>query len=84
MHIWQLHEAKAKLTQLMNEAKHEPQIISRHGVSENVVISLAKYRELCRVQEDIVSFFKNSPLNGVDIDLNRDSALIREVDLLLN
>jgi hypothetical protein len=39
-------------------------------------------RELCRVQKDIVSFFKNSPLNGVDINLNRDSASIREVDLL--
>lgn len=81
MHVWQLQEAKAKLTQLMNEAKTEPQIISRHGVHENVVISLTKYRELCHAHENIVSFFQNSPLNGLDVDLTRDPSLIREVDL---
>ena len=45
MHIWQLQEAKAKFTQLMNEAKLEPQIISRHGVRETVMISIEKFED---------------------------------------
>lgn len=81
MHVWQLQEAKAKLTQLINEAKTSPQIISRRGIHENVVISLNKYRELCGLQDNIVSFFKNSPLRGIDIDLTRDKSLMRDLDL---
>ena len=81
MHVWQLQEAKAKLTQLINEVKYEPQIISRHGVSQAVVMSVEKYKKLCGKKENIVSFFKNSPLNNVEIELERDKSPMREVDL---
>lgn len=81
MHVWQLQEAKAKLTQLIKEANLEPQIISRHGINETVVISMEKYKELIGQKEDVVSFFKNSPLYGIDLDLNRDKSNIREIDL---
>lgn len=81
MHVWQLQEAKAKLTQLVNEAKLEPQIISRRGVKETVVISFKKYQELVGKKEDIVSFFRKSPLNALDLDFKRDSLPSREVDL---
>lgn len=81
MHIWQLQEAKAKLTQLIKEANLEPQIISRHGINETVVISMDKYKELIGKKEDVVSFFKNSPLYGIDLDLNRNKSTIREIDL---
>ena len=81
MHIWQLQEAKAKLTQLIKEANFEPQIISRRGVNETVVISMEKYKELLGKKEDLVSFFRNSPLYGIDLDLKRDTSTIREIDL---
>jgi prevent-host-death family protein len=81
MHIWPLHEAKAKLTQLLNEAKSEPQIISRHGVNEMIVLSLEQYESLLGQKDNIVSFFKNSPLYGVELDLTRDKSGSREVDL---
>ena len=81
MHVWQLQEAKAKLTQLMNEAKLEPQIISRHGVSETVVMSINKYKKMCGKKENIVSFFKKSPLNGIEIEFTRDQSPAREADL---
>jgi prevent-host-death family protein len=81
MRVWQLQEAKAKLTQLVNESMLEPQIISRRGVEETVVISIKKYRQLIGKKEDIVSFFRKSPLNDLDLDLKRDSLPIREVDL---
>jgi prevent-host-death family protein len=42
MHVWQLQEAKAKLTELVNKCKLEPQFISRRGVNEVVVVSVDK------------------------------------------
>lgn len=81
MHVWQLQEAKAKLTELLNEAQHEPQIISRRGVHEVVVMTIEKYREFTGKNENIVSFFQNSPLYGVELDLKRDDSPMREADL---
>jgi antitoxin Phd len=81
MHIWQLQEAKAKLTELVNESKHAPQFISRRGINEAVVISVEKYREFTGQNEDIVSFFKHSPLYGLELNLDRDPSSIRETDL---
>ena len=81
MQVWQLQEAKAKLTKLINDTKREPQIISRHGVSEVIVMNINKYAELCKTKESIVSFFRKSPLNGMDIEFERDQSRMREVDL---
>ena len=83
MHVWQLQEAKAKLTQLMNEAKQEPQIISRHGVNETVVMSMKQYEKLTSKGDDIVSFFKHSPLYGLNLEdeIKRDRSSHREIDL---
>ncbi len=72
MHVWQLHQAKAKLTQLIKEAKLEPQIISKHGVYETVVMSMEKYAELSGHAQSIVSFFRNSPLRDLDVTFDRD------------
>lgn len=80
MHIWQLQEAKAKLTQLIKDAKRAPQIISRHGVKETVVMSVDYYEKLIGKKEDIATFFKKSPLYGVDLDITRDKSRGRDVD----
>ncbi len=81
MHTWQIQEAKAKLTQLIKDALREPQAISRRGVPEIVVMSLDRYQELTRPKQDIVSFFRNSPLYRAELDLTRDKSGMREVDL---
>ena len=81
MRIWQLQEAKAKLTELVKAALHEPQIISRHGVNEVVVINMRDYKQIFEKEEDIVSFFKHSPLFGVDLSFERDQSSPREINL---
>ena len=81
MHVWQLQEAKAKLTELINDAKLEPQIISRRGVNEMIVLNISKYHELLSMKKDIVSFFRGSPLCGVETEVTRDKSLMRELDL---
>ena len=81
MHIWQLQEAKAKLTELVNESKHEPQIISRRGVNEAVVISMEKYREFTGQNTNLFTFLQNSPLYGLELDFERDKSPMRDIDL---
>ena len=81
MKIWQVQEAKAKLTEVMNQAKDNPQIISRRGINEIVLINIKKYRKLCKTEENIASFFKNSPLNGIEIEYSRDKSQMREIEL---
>lgn len=81
MKKWQIHEAKAKLTQLVNEAKLAPQIISRHGVDETIILNIETYKKLVSADDNLVSFFKNSPLYGLKVDIIRDKSNMRDVDL---
>ncbi len=81
MRIWQLQEAKAKLTELINLARNAPQVISRHGRKEIVVMSIEKYNELCGKECDLVEFFRQSPLYGLDIEFTRDKSKARKIDL---
>ncbi len=81
MKIWQVQEAKARLTELMNQARDNPQIISRRGVNEIVLININKYHELSKTKENIVSFFQSSPLNEIELDFTRDQSKVREIEL---
>ena len=80
MHVWQLQEAKARLTELIKEAQNEPQIISRHGINEVVVINIKEYNQMFE-KEDVVSFFRRSPLCGIDLALERDKSPMRDINL---
>ena len=80
-HVWQIQEAKAKLTQLIKNAMIEPQIISRRGVSEIVVMSIEKYEKLLNNKNNFISFIKNSPLNGLNLEIKRDGSYTREIDI---
>jgi prevent-host-death family protein len=77
MHIWQFQEAKAKLTQLMKEAKIEPQIISKHGINESIVMSISQYEALLGAKESLGIFLRNSPLYNTDWICERDKSGMR-------
>jgi hypothetical protein len=47
MRVWQLQEAEAKLSQLINEAMLKPQIISRDGIRENCCFECKKISSNC-------------------------------------
>ena len=81
MTTWQLQKAKAKLTEFVNQAKKEPQIISRHGKPEVVALSITKYNMLISSNYDIVSFFRKSPLMGSKIEIERDKSMMRDLEL---
>lgn len=79
---WQLQEAKNKLSQVVQEAqKSGPQVITVHGKEAVVVISSDEYRKLTHKEGSLVEFFQNSPLRGVELDLERSKDTGRDIDL---
>ena len=76
--IWQLQEAKNKLSEVVEEAiTRGPQVITRRGVEAVVVLSYAQYRKMIAPQKKLSEFFRESPLAGVDLDLERDTGDVR-------
>jgi prevent-host-death family protein len=79
MPTWQLQQAKNKLSQLVDEALADgPQVITRHGNEVVVVLSIERFRELLARRQKMSEFFRESPLAGVDLDLERDRSPIRD------
>ena len=77
--IWQLQEAKNKLSEVVEEAlKHGPQVITKRGVETAIVLSYAEYRKLQLAQQSLSSFFRSSPLVDFDLALIRDTTSNRE------
>ncbi len=72
---WQLQEAKSKFSEVIDKALSEgPQVITRRGIESAVVLSFTDYRQLLLGRKKLSQFFQESPLAGVDIDLQRDNS----------
>jgi antitoxin Phd len=77
--VWQLQEAKNKLSEVVEEAiQHGPQVITRRGKETAILLSYADYRRMLLSQEKLSDFFRASPLVGADLDLARDSSPTRD------
>ena len=80
--LWQLQEAKNKFSQVVDEALVKgPQVVTRRGEEVVVIISTEEYDRLKKSQSSLTDFFRQSPLVGVELDLNRDQTFPRDVDL---
>jgi antitoxin Phd len=76
--VWQLQEAKNKLSEVVDEAlKHGPQVITRRGVETVIVLSYAEYRQMALTQKKLSDFFRDSPLADIDLELTRDTGGLR-------
>lgn len=79
---WQLMDAKNRFSELVNLARHEgPQTVTRRGRPVAVVVSTEEYAQLVEPEGDLVSFLRDSPLVGVDLDIERDQTPVRDVEL---
>ena len=81
MRVWQMQEAKARLSEVVKCAESEgPQNITLHGQSVVVVVSRAMFERLTGNEHSLVEFMRQSPLNEADdITLERNTSLTREV-----
>jgi prevent-host-death family protein len=79
MSEWQMHEAKALLSEVVKCAEsHGPQYISVHGKSVAVIVSQSQFDLLTANGKDLIEFMRNSPLYGAeDSQFERDSGVTR-------
>lgn len=76
---WQLQEAKNKFSEIVDLALSKgPQLVSRRGKVEIVIISVDQYRKLTERKTSLLKFFQESPLKGEDLDLTRSKDTGRE------
>jgi antitoxin Phd len=69
---WKLHEAKNHFSKVVDCAiKEGPQEVTKRGEHAVVILSFSLYQELSKPKENLVNFFRNSPLYGVELDLER-------------
>ncbi len=81
MPVWQLHEAKSRLSELLERAHRDgPQVITRHGVERAVVLSIEDYRRLQRLTPSLKDYLLSGP-KVEDFEIERSPDLGRAVDL---
>lgn len=82
---WQVQTAKARFSEVFRRARTEgPQRITKQGKEGVVMVAEEQYERLvgkARQPNNIVDFFRQSPLMGLKLDLTRDRSPARDVDL---
>jgi prevent-host-death family protein len=82
MRRWQVQEAKARLSDLLRDAERSgPQQITVRGRAAAVVLSTEEYERLRAPKPSLVAFLRNSPLKGIELDIERDRSPARDIDL---
>ena len=81
MAVWQVQEAKTRLSELIEDAHSKgPQIITRHGSERAVLLSIQDYRALTAHKPDLRAYLLGGP--KVDsFEVERDNDTGREVSL---
>jgi antitoxin Phd len=81
MALWQVQEAKTRLSEVIEEAATKgPQIITRHGKERAVLLSIQDFRALSVHKPDLRAYL----LGGIKVDdfeIERDQDIGRKDDL---
>jgi antitoxin Phd len=82
---WQIQSAKARFSEVFRRARTEgPQRITRQGKEGVVMVAEEQYEQLVgksHQPKNLVQFFRQSPLVGVDLDLERDRDAGRDIEI---
>src|SRR5258707_15773845 len=82
---WQLQVAKARFSELFRRARSEgPQLITRRDKEGVVMMSDEQYELLVGKAHqpiNLLQFFRESPLVGVELDLERGKDQARDIEL---
>jgi antitoxin Phd len=81
--VWQLHEAKARFSELFRRVRSEgPQrVVKQHGEAV-VIVSAEEYdrsSELARQPESLLEFFRSAAAGGRPLDLTRKRDTTRSI-----
>lgn len=75
MAVWQLNEAKTRLSEVIESACSEgPQIITRHGTERAVILSIPEYRSLAAHKPNLKDHLLGGPkVDNFTIKRSRDT-----------
>ena len=81
MAIWQVQEAKTRLSEVIDEAQSKgPQIITRHGRERAVLLSISDYRALTAHRPNLKDYLLGGPKFDAFV-IERDPDTGREINL---
>ena len=78
---WTVAGAKARLSEVIERAQTDPQIITRHGKPSVVIVSTEEWARKTVRKGSLASFLMASPLRDADLDLERLRDQPRDLDL---
>lgn len=78
---WTVADAKARLSELIDRAQSDPQVITRHGKPSAVVVSAEEWARKTERKGTLAEFLLASPLCGAELDLERVRDRPRDLDL---
>ena len=78
---WSVAEAKAKLSQVIEQARAAPQTITRNGRPAAVVVSIEEWDRRTSRSGTLADFLAASPLRGSGLAVERGRDRPRDVDL---
>ncbi|MEY9754536.1 prevent-host-death family protein [Bradyrhizobium yuanmingense] len=68
---WTLANAKARLSEVLDRAQTGPQVITRHGKPNAVIVSVEEWARKTARKGTLAEFLLASPLRGADLELDR-------------
>ena len=78
---WTVAGAKARLSEVIERAQTDPQIITRHGKPCVVIVSAEEWARKTVRKGSLAEFLLSSPLREADLDCERVRDQPRDVDL---
>ena len=78
---WTVADAKARLSEVIERAQTDPQIITRHGKPSAVIVSAEEWARKTVRKGTLSEFLLASPLREADLDLERARDQPRDVEL---
>ena len=78
---WTVAEAKAKFSQVLEQARSSPQTITRNGRPTAVVVSIEEWERRARRKGTLAQFLAESPLRGSGLKIERSKDRPRDVEL---
>jgi len=79
---WQLQEAKARLSEVIQSARTKgPQEVTVRGKPSAVIISVEEFAAMKKKRPGFVELMRQSPMVGADIIIERSASLIRNISL---
>lgn len=75
MSTWQIQEAKAHFSEVIEEANTSgPQVITRHGSERAVILSVDDYRTLTAHKPDLRKYLLGGPkIDSFEVKRDRDT-----------